>query len=499
MTAGLMWWAVASASLTIGVAGVSLLAGADFITSVIAASGVVILIWLLIPSRPNSTPKWFTLVLLALTFGSLLPNAISLVVQALALLGGYLAWLRVPRDERRGGSPVTWATMIMAFWVILMLHPNVPSIDVGALGFRKTVFCLVGLVIGASVAKHLVPAVERTTVRILTAAVLSSVVLHALFPTVERNIVQRSADVYTAVLEGEARLQGVFAGPFHAAVAGLILVVWAIARYETYKVEAIVVLMVGIVCLYGTLVRTAYVALALALATMILSSRTFGTVVKRVASGSAICIAALLLVSHVSPAVLSVVESILGYAADTRFLGRFDGYWEGLALFSQSPIAGWGAGSAGDTLASFFIFGEHVTSHNIVLKILVEGGLIGLILWIGLIISITRRIGRGTPLAALAAGLIGVVVGMGLTGSSLEALPLTFLGFLLIGLAVDQPDTPLQGSKNRLRSSSLLGESSYTFGASSSYEYGNDSQHSQRRRTLSRSDTFEHENTMRGQ
>jgi O-antigen ligase len=213
-------------------------------------------------------------------------------------------------------------------------------------------------------------------------------------------------------------MQGIFSGPFHAATACLLLIVWGIARFGTFRRLAPLMVALGFLGMYLTLVRTAYVALGLAVLALILCAPTAGKVLQRVAGATFVVFISVALIGAWNPDAFGVVDSITGFSTDNRFLGRFPGYAEGINLVLTSPIVGWGSGSAGDTLEKFFVTGEHVTSHNILLKVLIEGGLVGAVLWIGLVYAIFR------------------LLGMGLTGSSLETLPLTWFIFLFVGMAI---------------------------------------------------------------
>ncbi|MCR2823953.1 O-antigen ligase family protein [Microbacterium sp. zg.Y909] len=426
-------------SLWTGAAAVVLVFGVVMLSLENMLFGLLIVgvVWLIIPARPEATPKWITILLAAIIFGSLLPTSVSVLFQGLALLVGYLAWLAAPAAERRAPGVVLWATLAVGYWALLIFHANVPSLDTGLLGFRKTVFCLAGLVLGVAVARQYIRSVERTLIGLLCVAVAVSIALFLYFPGLESSLVERNADGYTALLGGVSRLQGIFAGPFHAAVAGLVLVVWGIARFSSQRAFAAITIAVGGAAVYLSLVRTAYVALAVAVGLMVLASPTAGKAVRRATGIGLAAIIGVVALSSVSREALAIVGSIAEFGSDTRFLGRFPGYAEGLALFAQSPIFGWGAGSAGDTLGPAFITGEHVTSHNVILKIAVEGGLIGLVLWVTLIIAIVRRLPRGSQYTPAAIGMLGVSLGMGLTGSSIETLPPSLLIFMYVGLALD--------------------------------------------------------------
>jgi O-antigen ligase len=429
-------WAGVGLVFVMGMTAAVVATSANMVIGAVAAGAAALCAWLVVPARANSTPKWFTLFLLALIFSTALPSFASYGVQFLALAGGFAYWLRLPKAERRGSAVVGWAALIIAFWVLLIVHPNVPDIEVGILGFRKTVLCVAGVVAGASISKALIPAVERTVIKLLTFAMTVSIALHLFAPGVEASI-GRSAGEYTALYGGEARLQGIFAGPFHVALGCLLLIGWGLVRIKSQRLLAATALTIGIIGMYLSLVRTAYVAVALVLIVIIFMAPTFNRFVVQVSSVALLLVVGGAILVTVNPSALAVVDSVAEFSSDSRFQGRFPGYEYGIQLVQQSPLFGWGSGSAGDTLEGYFFGAYHVTSHNIILKILVEGGLIGLTLWGAFFVSMMRRMSRSNPRTVVAAASLAAIIGMGMTVASLETLPLSYLAFFLVGLALE--------------------------------------------------------------
>jgi O-antigen ligase len=431
----LVWGALVASTFAVA-GGAVLIANGDPVVGLAIVGFTAVLVWMFLPAKPATTPKWITLFVLSLVFSTVLPSAVSSVIQVIAIAGSFLYWLRLSPTERRGKAVVIWAALVIGYWAILIFHPNVPGLDAGVLGFRKTVLCVAGVVAGASISRALLPAVERTVVKILGLGILVSIALHLFAPSIEASI-GRTAGQYTALLGGEARLQGVFSGPFHVALGGLLLIGWALVRLKTQPRLATIVLLIGGAGTYLSLVRTAYVALLLVVLVIIFMAPSFAKFARRIVAATVAGLVALTVLASVNPSVLAVLESVAQFSTDTRFQGRFPGYQKGIEMLQVSPLFGWGSGSAGDTLQAYFNAGQHITSHNIVLKIAVEGGLIGLALWVGLFVSIVRRLDRTNPLSAVAAASLAALIGMGLTVASLEALPMSFFAFLLVGLALE--------------------------------------------------------------
>ncbi|WP_459980677.1 O-antigen ligase family protein [Nocardioides sp. AN3] len=374
---------------------------------------------------------------LLLTCTSLLPNPLAAPVQTLALLGALVGWLANP-DGRRGRFQVGLVIVATSYFLVLLAHPNVPSLHVGILGVRKSTWALWGLVLGASVSGSRVAAAWRWTVASLWVAVAASVALFLLAPALAQNIAgSEKANVYTGLIDGEIRMHGIFAGPFHAALAGIVLIGAGVAIWGSKKWLAVLVVAMGLVGTYLTLVRTAYVAIGLMVGALILVSPSVGSFMRRLMMSVSAAVIGVVAVAITRPAALSTVESISGAASDDRFLNRVPGWIEGLAMFSQSPIIGWGPGAAGDVMGEYFIgLHRHINAHNLLLKYAVEGGLIAVLLVALLSISLIRAIDPSTPTGMSALLAFVGLLGLGLTVSSVEALPVSYLVFVLVGLAL---------------------------------------------------------------
>jgi O-antigen ligase len=370
--------------------------------------------------------------LVSLAFSSLLPTPLALIVQLAAVIIPFVLW--GIRFGVRG--PTRWVVLavvvVLAVWTLLLLHPNVPDFITGLEGWRKSVMAIVGLVLGCAVVPR--RPTEDAVISVLVVALGVSIVAHLWLPGIE-DMVSRDAAVYTGEFEGSERLQGVFAGPFHIAQAAVLVIGWAGVRFRSRPLLAAVAAVVGLVALGLASVRTSFIALAVVVVVLVL-------VIPLSRRARWIAVASITVVGAASVAAASLgllgsaAASLFSVTTDGRFLNRFPGYADALEALRQSPLVGWGAGSAGDTLGPQFLpefF--HVTSHNILLKIAVEGGLVGIAAWVFLAVAIWRTVGWSTGAGRVAlVSLIGLAV-FGVVGSSLEALPVTYFLFVMVGLA----------------------------------------------------------------
>lgn len=447
-------WILGTIAAVAAVGICAVLVADSFVATVGIAAFAIVCAWLLLPGKRDNAPKLLVLFTSAFVFSSLIPTSANLALQALAVVSAVIAWLRVPAAERRGRNVVGFALAILVLWAAFMFNPNVPDLSTGLLGFRKTAFCVAGVIAGCAVPRRMLGSVEVMVVRVLILAVSVSIVAFLFVPQLEA-LVNRSADQYTALIGGQKRLQGVFAGPFHAALAAMLLIGWGIVRIHVRRTTALLALAVGVLALYLTLVRSAYAGVALMVVALIVVAPSFGRFIKRSFLGIAFVAAIVGLVLTQVPNLADTALSILDFASDDRFLNRLPEYAEGIAMFKESAVVGMGAGSAGDTLGPSFQQGEHVTPHNMFLKIIVEGGIVGALAWLSLVVAILRGTDWHSRGGRLSLVSFAALVGLGLTGSAIDTLPVSFLVFFFAGLAVDSKHYPaetIDGSRVLIRS-----------------------------------------------
>jgi O-antigen ligase len=395
----------------------------------------LLLVWFVLPGKPASLPRYQMVFVFALTYATILPGAVNLVVQLGALVGAYAIWILTSSDVRRGSAVVGWVTAIIVCWILLSFHPNVPSLDTGLLGFRKSVLAFAGIVLGCAIARPMIEKFERLIIGALASALSVSIFGYYFVPSIEQ-LVSRAAGEYTSLYAGQARLQGIFAGPFHVSAAGVLLVCWVIVRWREHRFLALLYGAIGLVSVYLSLVRSAYVALAIVIVAAVLFSPVATTVFRRAAIVFVGAIGIYSVSVYTESSLFATAQSISNFSTDGRFLNRLPGYERGLGLVEASPLYGWGSGSAGDTMGGAFTEGAHVTSHNILLKFAVEGGFIGVFLIVGLFVVLCRRLPAGSAQARLGV-LAGVsLLGFGISLSAIETLPVSYFVMAMIGLGV---------------------------------------------------------------
>jgi len=111
---------------------------------------------------------------------------------------------------------------------------------------------------------------------------------------------------------------------------------------------------------------------------------------------------------------------------DNNILTRLELYREAVQQFLASPV--WGNGTGGFTMGAFGV-DARIFAHNVFLDILAEGGLIGILLWGGVLAAILSRAWKlgHTHTAASALGWIGLAVCISRFVVSLFSADLSYL------------------------------------------------------------------------
>ncbi|MFD6897744.1 O-antigen ligase family protein [Rhodococcus sp. NPDC060086] len=329
--------------------------------------------------------------------------------------------------------------LITVWWAILLLNPNVISLDAGLTGYRGTVTFVLGIALGFLWLGNTESAL-RTVWWCLLVACSIAIVVHVSFPEVESSI-YRAADYYTSNFRGSSRLQGLFAGPFHAAVAGSFLALSSlrVGSVITNPVLRWIGFAVGILCIQLSEVRTGYVAVLVGAIMIALLAGTPGRRARMifVLTSLGVCIAAFwgLLLSQIEK--IPALASLLTATEDTRFLGREETWQRAAEMVVESPILGWGPGSAGATLAPSFPPGGHVTSHNLVLKFAVEGGILGGVLIVALLALLAVAIWRVGDKSGFALPAFIPLLVFATVGSTVDTLPVSFGIAVILGLCAN--------------------------------------------------------------
>jgi O-antigen ligase len=405
----------------------------------VLAAGLVV-IWL----TPRLGPA-MAILLPASMAGLFVPRSAATLVQALVVL--YASFLVAAAFQRRSrAAPAALAALaVLVVWLLFAVNPNTPSLSVAVAGARKVGFVYVALALGLLWAHGQTVSVERTIARILLVIGGAALLLHLGAPGVESSFA-RSASEFTEEFAGQKRMSGFYGGPFHISLLGAFLVLWGwhsfLGKAESRRVAAAFAL-IGVALLYFAEVRTGYLAVALGvLLTLLLRpspSRTRGQSAALTVL-LAVVVAFLLASGTISS---EAISSLSHLGTDSRVASRVETFSAAFDLIRHSPLVGWGPGSAGSGVSQDFFLHQHVTSHNMLVGILIEGGIVGLAV-AALPFVLFARVSRGLrsvahPAAAAAIALLAFAF----STDVFEALPVSFALMLLIGLRGREDPDPV--------------------------------------------------------
>lgn len=393
--------------------------------------------------------QWPAVIALLLSVAS--PVFPPSVVVALGLLILVVSTTAIFYSTTNGASKA----IVVAFFILALLsamsiiNPNVPALTTGVEGVRKSLLGVSGVILGVALVRPGQHARAWSGIRnLLVLLLIASLVVHIYFPSAEDAIVgERNA---TLIFDGNVRMSGLFAGPFHVALLAVFLAVTSVQRLlQGQRVLAsTAVAALALYALHLSQVRTG-IMLTAAILVLLVLIRVFGVLrnpsfkqARNVLLGSlSVAVVGFIAVSISSTS--SAIQSLFQLASDDRALNRFGVYDHAWDLFVRSPFIGWGAGSAGDGMNRQFPSGNAVTPHNIFIKYAIEMGILGFLCFVVLFSIIVVRVfgaklkeyDRVVSDARLALVVIAV---FGFSTTIVEATPVMYLMFAGVGVAVSQ-------------------------------------------------------------
>jgi len=354
------------------------------------------------------------------------------------------------RPIRRENVPfLIFICAYLGIGILQIANPNVPTLLAGLEGFRKTCLyispALIGLYLGWS---------PRTATRFIRILAIAAVPLclygikQVFSPSAFDLQIPEQNTAGDAVYNvfGAFRATSLFASPFALGFMGNVVVALGVflASVRTRAPWVWIIVCSGVAAIVVSLTRVSILSgLVLAAVAPPLILRAHGWVVR--AGAGLILVALVGMALSMTPVGDLIVRSLdLRHLDEDRAYLRFEGYDTALAELAKSPITGYGAGSAGDGLDSYFAGSVYLpASHNVLLKIGFELGLFGLLAFLLFCLSWVRiaihryqaAAGREEKaLIGLACGLFIVFTVQGASGSAIDTFPANAITFFLMGL-----------------------------------------------------------------
>lgn len=380
----------------------------------------------------------------------------------LALLAGYLVAARL----LAGKFPLLVEALVaclMSIGLLAILHPNIPNLTVGLEGFRQTLFQMLAVFVGTALLNTRTRLIGfLKTVSILSIPVLLWAIrqFFIISPIDFAIIDSNTAGLATWQIFGKYRAFGFFSGPFHMGLfAGFIFWIGLAFYGESRRKEWLALALVSAMACLATLTRSSLMALFAGVPLVmiyIFGEYRFRIIVISTALLTILLSSVFLIATNVDPvdSLVQSVSSLEEMSDDSRFEGRLDGYREGIRCVYENPF-GIGMGSAADAIGYQFegTGHKHITSHNILLRMALETGWIGLCLFLAILWQLVRAVNRLKTkkdywLAAVIGGWLVIMLITGITGSSINAYPINLLFWLVAGGIVSYSLTPIEGGNN---------------------------------------------------
>lgn len=349
-------------------------------------------------------------------------------------------------------TEMKWMELSVAFLVFMGLigvaYPNVPDVATGAEGFRRVYLHMPALLVGVTTL--------RSRRQLL---LLGQVVLVASIPIMlygikqffwisgfdERFMAAHAADVSTGHIFGKVRAFSIFSGPFHLGIFTGFVFWIALAFYtETRRKWYLAALSLAVLACLATLTRSGLLAIVGSTPIVLLY------VFKKSRLKTAIVLASFMLLGvgaffglragfeNIDNLATSIsdLETI---TEDSRLQTRYDGYSEAMMTL-RTNLFGLGTGSAADAMGDRFepANSTHITSHNILLRVAIELGWVGLSIFIILLVQIGLTVRQlrnrhDDTLAILLGGCLSILLITGITGSCLGAYPMNMIFWVIAG------------------------------------------------------------------
>jgi O-antigen ligase/polysaccharide polymerase Wzy-like membrane protein len=428
------------------------------------AFALSILAGLLAISYSGLSHAWLVVILVApwgtlanaATQGRLVPLGLDLflILFAVALLGQPPERLKV---DRIATVALLGGLLVQAIGLAEMLNPTgLPVVDAME-GFRAFFLPVSGLAIGVFLRRR-----GRAFGTDLSAAIVVSAltvaamgIRQALIPgSMDLAIIQNSqSGLLPFLITGTNRLRAFspLPGPFHFGLLMLIgiaaLAAPTLRRWTRWRFIAVAFL---VIALLFNATRLNWLGTAVAVGTILLSSLSFSSIRAWVIRLVAVVLAlvattwASFQLEALAP-VRQFAMSLIDPTTTTSFIYRVLGWRHDIfPAIASAPWVGYGTGMAKDGLGPF-------TSHNVFLKLLLEGGglLFGayFVTMAAVVAALVRK--RREPLAQFGLGLTAGVHAAGMFGPILDAYPANLFFWLVLGAGLAEPAEATEPSVTR--------------------------------------------------
>lgn len=401
----------------------------------------------------------------------------TLVADIATILTLFLSWekqgyLQIKIDKTtRCLSALIFITQVFAIFEVF--HPNIHNRLYSIIEYRKSYFQVIALLAAYWAFKKTtgdVIVILKYTANISLPIILYGIKQYFFWGDIDSRLLDMiDANFYTMYYGGHMRSVSIFSGPFHYGMFCAILFAIYVflccecAEKHTRRFYFICVCMtvVGAVC---SITRTSLICI------FACSSLWFIIFLKKKRNVSAVLIKLLIILTivfsvfiiatgllefpllHSNSSLGKMLNSLGNIGEDNRFVSRTVTWREGIENIISSPIIGYGMGSAADTMSNYNISSVYITSHSMFIKIFMEIGLIGGLIYLSIFVVSAERIikkNKGSvTIKVLCLSLISIIFLNGLVGSTIPSFPSMTLFWIISGVLLNSENdlTKIKGN-----------------------------------------------------
>lgn len=359
--------------------------------------------------------------------------------------------------------------MVQILSIVEIFHPNIQNTLYSIIEYRKSYFQVLALLAaywmyrkGSRDAIGIFKYIGNISIPI----VLYGIKQYFFWGNIDSKLVDMTdANFYTMHYGGHMRSVSIFSGPFHYGMFCAFLFALYVFLFSECKRKRsrrlyfcmAVLTVVGSVC---SITRTSLVCIIICLAIWFLiylqKKKNAKAMLVKVLTVTTLILMAIVIVTGVIGVPFGNSDSSLGrmllslsnIGEDNRFMSRTSTWTAGIQYVLKSPVLGYGMGSAADTMSSYNISKVYLTSHSMYIKMFIEIGVIGGIMYLGIFFLCAKKIlthcKKSNTIKVLYLSLLSTVLLNGIVGSTIPSFPSMTLYWIITGILLNE-DTSILG------------------------------------------------------
>lgn len=359
--------------------------------------------------------------------------------------------------EKRFLFPLIAVIIIQIIAILEVFHPNISNKLYSLIEYRKSYFQLLSIVmcsiILCGIRVNLLKWLEYIG-NISVPIILYGIKQHFSWNELDTFFLNSNdADYYTLRYNGEIRSVSIFSGPFHyglfcTLMFALYFYLTVVSTNNRKRIISRVFCLISVAGCYCSYTRTNLIGIVSVLAVWCVLYYVYekkaSSRVNKILLNCIIAISGGMIVSGTLFSILpnntlnKMIYSVTHFFSDSRFTGRYVTWGMSKSYIMDSPIIGWGMGSAGDTLSLYKISNVYTTTHSMYYKIWMETGILGFALYLGIFLFVGLQLNKiqNYRNKSFGFGVLAIILLNGIVGSTISTFPCITLFWIIIMLLI---------------------------------------------------------------